>query len=291
MADTVTLLDFPQVTTVEDGDLIYLIRGTGTDRDKVLPGSVLKAYLGETLLSVTETGSINLSDYTTNVLIVADPMADIALTITGALPGGNKCIVVNKSAHNVTLSIISTSPVVPSGEYIEYYSDGSAMNLLTGSYVMKQWVLDYLYPVGKEYAQYPVIGSNTEADAFPVANRPATRFGGTWTEIFTSDDAFFKVGTTDHQTRTDGLSPDQMQRITGGDNNLFFVLTQAGAYPSSDGALRATNNTLQAGSGGAYGQIRLKFDSYFSPNARTSATTSGVTEPRNYRMKIWKRTA
>lgn len=154
------------------------------------------------------------------------------------------------------------------------------------------------HPIDSVYAQFPAAASNTESVAFPVADRPATKFGGTWTEIFTTSDAFFKVGTTDHQARVNGLSPDQMQRMTGtlGQNETvgygdFTVDFCFGAFSAGEDnnyrpvAMPAPSPAGQGTSGYA------TFDSYNSPNARVSSTTAGVTEPRNYRMKIWKRTA
>ena len=52
MADTVTVLDFPVVTTLEDSDIFYLIRGAGVDRDKSITGATIKSYLGEAYVSV-----------------------------------------------------------------------------------------------------------------------------------------------------------------------------------------------------------------------------------------------
>lgn len=134
MADTVTVLDFPAVSTLEDADVLYLLRGTGVDRDKSILGATLKGYLGETLITIDSTGAVNLANYKTNLVILCNPAsADIALTITGKLSAGNKLLIVNNSAsYKVTASIISTSLELVEGEWIEYYADASAMNLLGG---------------------------------------------------------------------------------------------------------------------------------------------------------------
>ena len=71
------------------------------------------------------------------------------------------------------------------------------------------------YPIGDIYVQYPVAESDTETTAFPTALRPATKFGGTWSELYDDENVFFRTKGTNGQTRTNGLSLDQMQRIIG----------------------------------------------------------------------------
>lgn len=156
-------------------------------------------------------------------------------------------------------------------------------------WIMSDAMLDYLFPVGTVVPQFPAVASNTESEAFPVADRPATKYGGTWSEIFVGIDAFFKVGTTDHQPRTNGLSQDQMQRITG-----TFGRSPATGIPltSSDvsGVFPLGTTVTQILSTASGTSYYVDFDSANSTSP-TTASTGSVTEPRNYRMKIWKRTS
>lgn len=78
---------------------------------------------------------------------------------------------------------------------------------------------------------------------------------------------------------------DQMQRITGyaiGDRLTGGVGSES-QYYAEEGALAwrmdDTRSRGQSGTGGE--SAGLVFDSAYSPNARTSATTSGETRPRN----------
>lgn len=147
-------------------------------------------------------------------------------------------------------------------------------------------MLDFFYPVNSGvYVQYPIAESNDEAIAFPVAERPATKFGGTWTELYDDENIFFRTKGTDYQPRTNGLSADQMQRITGSfdligiEYNVSNVLAGAFSQAQSSRAVGGGHATDR------YSPI-VTFDSANSPNARTGA----VTEPRNRLFKIWLRT-
>jgi hypothetical protein len=57
-------------------------------------------------------------------------------------------------------------------------------------------LLDEAHPVGSQYIQYPANASNDYAEAFPVAERPATLFGGTWTTLWETEAIFFRTGGT-----------------------------------------------------------------------------------------------
>lgn len=156
---------------------------------------------------------------------------------------------------------------------------------------------DILYPIGDIYVQYPVAESNTELTAFPLKYRPTAKFGGTWSELYDDENIFFRTKGTDGQTRTNGLSEDQMQRITGSVGQTetaaygdFTVDGCTGAFSvGADNNARpicAPGDTSSQGTSGY-----ATFDSANSPNARVSSTTSGFTEPRNRLFKVWIRTA
>lgn len=148
-----------------------------------------------------------------------------------------------------------------------------------------------LYPVGSFYVQYPDAASNIDATAFPVAQRPATMFGGTWVEQFNTEAITFYTGDeAGDQTRTAGLQADQMQIITG-EMNAIYTSGGSVAGPlrggsSVSGAFKngAATNWLPAVDTGAGKQMH--FDSSGSPNARTGTQTKG----KNRLIKLWKRT-
>jgi hypothetical protein len=126
------------------------------------------------------------------------------------------------------------------------------------------------YPVGCFYTQYPNAASNDDATAFPTAYRPATLFGGTWVEQFATDATFFRTGGTDGQTRTNGLSADQMQGFAIASHNNY---TGGYANANGDGPTGNVNKTPIAD--GTNGTPRI----------------GAKTEPINRLFKIWKRTA
>jgi hypothetical protein len=58
-----------------------------------------------TVLTQNTTGTINLSTYKGDVIVLSTPTADITITFSGILPSGRKAIVVNKaSAYKITLA-------------------------------------------------------------------------------------------------------------------------------------------------------------------------------------------
>jgi len=144
------------------------------------------------------------------------------------------------------------------------------------------------YPIGDIYVQYPVAESDTETTAFPTALRPATKFGGTWSELYDDENVFFRTKGTDGQLRTTGLSEDQMQKITGTFSVFAGMLNTAGAQ----GAFSILNVvSVRTPNGTGTGYSEASFDSANSPNARVSTDTTGFTEPRNRLFKVWIRTA
>ena len=151
----------------------------------------------------------------------------------------------------------------------------------------KGWV----YPVNSYYVQYPAANSSTDATEFPASERPASLFGGTWAEQWSTESIYFRTrGTLSDTGRTDGKQLDQMQRITGESrwrSDSFGIAATTGEQIGAfvDGTV---GNTV---TGTSVAGKSLKFDSAFSPDARTSSTTAGETRVTNRRIKIWKRTA
>jgi hypothetical protein len=144
--------------------------------------------------------------------------------------------------------------------------------------------LDYAYPVGSFYVQYPDADSNTEATAFPTANRPASLFGGTWAaqweESGDGSEVFFTTSTND-TNRTDGLQTDRMQQITGDVNINSTSVYKDGVFTTA--AKTSKSGFLLWSDGNS--SARLVFD------ANRVARTGTTTRPRNRRIRVWKRTS
>lgn len=149
------------------------------------------------------------------------------------------------------------------------------------------------FPVGSFYVQYPNAASNTDSTEFPVAYRPATLFGGTWTEQWSSESiGFITRGTFSNEDRVNGLQADAGQRITG---SIAVRKMPGGAQgiPEQDGAFSlgaetATTGYARFGEANASAATYLNFDSGTSTGARVSDTHTRI---RNRRIKVWKRTA
>jgi len=138
--------------------------------------------------------------------------------------------------------------------------------------------VNLIYPVGCYYTQYPDADSNTDAVEFPTAQRPATLFGGTWSEQWSTESVFFRTRGADSDTgRVDGLQGDQLQghehtvearlNSTGGETNGTLSITGAGV--SND------NVTIALSSKDPYGTVRV----------------GAETRAKNRRIKVWKRTS
>lgn len=138
------------------------------------------------------------------------------------------------------------------------------------------------HPVGDIYVQYPVAESNNEATAFPTAYRPATKFGGTWSELYDDENVFFRTKGTDYQTRASGLSADQMQGHRHSPLIDSYFLTE-----SLDSGAGRNSNT--AGTG--YWRIQNSTGDEVPDGTNGTPRTGAVTEPRNRLFKVWIRTA
>jgi hypothetical protein len=174
MAGTITVLDMPVVSTLEDSDVLYLIRGSGVDRDKSILGSTLKSYLGDILVTVTATGAIDLSTYTSNVVVNCDPSAGITITFTGALPGGSRLFVVNPSAYDVDLSIESTTPTLTPGMTYQYISDSTNMIKMFGMLDEDDMVSDSNTDLPTQQSVKAYVDSSVQLNIKTVTTSPYT---------------------------------------------------------------------------------------------------------------------
>lgn len=119
------VVDLPELPSeLQEDDLIYVIRPSlGINRDKKALGTKVIA----TKLDQDTTVAIDLSTYLGDLMIFANPTADITFTLSNELPKGRKLTIINKaSAYNITLAGVLTDVIVPSG-ISEWISDGTTM--------------------------------------------------------------------------------------------------------------------------------------------------------------------
>lgn len=155
----------------------------------------------------------------------------------------------------------------------------AANSTLFGGKTPAEFVLDYIYPVGCYYTQYPDADSNTDSVEFPTTQRPAALFGGTWAEQWSGESVYFRTrGTLSDTGRTNGKQEDAFQ---GHRHKLNVSASGAGALTRimyrGDASTTLDFTAFDGGvaTDGVNGTPRI------------AAETRTV----NRRIKVWKRTA
>lgn len=138
--------------------------------------------------------------------------------------------------------------------------------------------VDVLYPVGSFYVQYPDAGSNTDTTEFPSAKSPATLYGGTWAEQWSTESVFFRTrGTLSDDSRVSGLQPHAFMKHQHrmSDYAIYYRIDSGSRGPAS---------------GSTFNYTTLYTSGYYDDGAGTPKT-GNETRPENRRIKVWKRTA
>lgn len=139
-------------------------------------------------------------------------------------------------------------------------------------------IADSIYPVGSYYVQFPDAASNVDSIEFPVSQRPATLFGGTWVEQWPTESVFFRTrGPLSESSRTSGLQPHAFMKHQHrmSDYAVYYRID-----PGSRGAA----------SGTTFNYTTLYTTGYYDDGAGTPQT-GDETRPENRRIKVWKRIA
>lgn len=154
----------------------------------------------------------------------------------------------------------------------------------------------YVHPVGSYYVQYPDASSNTDSTEFPTSQRPATLFGGTWAEQWSTESVYFRTrGTLSDTGRTNGLQDSALQ---GHDHKLWAQ--DVSASGSNMNRIRADSGlvSIDAARTSGYHNIatwasNTRLMSGYSEDNSANGTPKVAAETRvvNRRIKIWKRTA
>ena len=152
------------------------------------------------------------------------------------------------------------------------------------TYVTTSSVIDIIYPIGSQYTMYAVAADNDPDVAFPVAERPATLYGGTWALLWDSEGVFFRTEGGSHTAgRTNGLQADQFQghwhenykhQAVAGTTTYFF--------PEDNGP-----NNLAAPSKIDVKHVREPISDGVNGTPRTGTET----RPSNRLFRIYRRTA
>jgi hypothetical protein len=128
-------------------------------------------------------------------------------------------IVNKKNEHMVTNSNV-TNLINTCG--IENNSDASYTNLnifnnllINGTEVVK-YILDYSFPMGSFYVQFPDTNSSYDTLAFPESQTPEKLFGGYWQEQWPKESIFFRTcGMLSNDARVDGFQDYATKHLYG----------------------------------------------------------------------------
>ncbi len=143
----------------------------------------------------------------------------------------------------------------------------------------KGWTRDFVYPVGSYYVQYPDAASNTDSTEFPTTQRPATLFGGTWSEQWSSESVFFRTrGTLSDTDRASGYQADALQGHYHGPLSPFTNFSYI-----STGGVAGGSNQLYGGATSTGAPV--------TDGSNGTPRTAAETRVTNRRIKVWKRTA
>lgn len=145
------------------------------------------------------------------------------------------------------------------------------------------------WPANSFYTQYPLTGTNELSTMFPDSAKPAALFGGTWTEMYTNEEVFFKTAPSSaDSSRSSGIQQDAIRNITGYAENTV----------ENNGVAIGNNTTVFGGALYRYGSKRhYTFAGYvieavdFGFNASRAVPTDTTNHPKNRLVKIWRRTA
>lgn len=136
------------------------------------------------------------------------------------------------------------------------------------------------HPVGSFYVQYPDAADNDDAVAFPSTTRPSAMFGGTWAEQFNTENVFFRTAGTNYQTRTAGMSLDEIES--------HYHASYGTAQIVGDGGT-GRGYAIQNNFGGNTTLLAADNVRGVTTDGTNSLRAGAVTEPRNRLMKVWKR--
>ena len=154
------------------------------------------------------------------------------------------------------------------------------------TYATTSAIIDIIYPIGSQYTMYAVAADNDSDVAFPVAERPATLYGGTWALLWDDAGVFFRTEGGSHTAgRTDGLQADQFQghwhTNTNSEATPRFAHPIGVASGGVDGWGRSTSN----------GTDRLQARAPVSDGTNGTPRTGAETRPSNRLFRIYRRTA
>lgn len=173
-------------------------------------------------------------------------------------------------------------------------------------------ILEYTYPIGSFYVQYPDsnVNLNTTGAAlvtpFPESKYPAKLFGGVWIDMWNTDSVYFRTGSTDtaafeNSSRVNGLQDYAYRNISG-----YTSIAQA-----SKGDGTATNPAQCDGNSGVFTKcekVSIRADSGFSNDrghqsifnsdeymhqiygdSYTNYISDDEVRVKNRLIKVWKR--
>ena len=152
--------------------------------------------------------------------------------------------------------------------------------------VLRDYVLDILYPIGSFYVQYPNKNSTYDSDAFPIAMSPAKLFNGDWQEQWPEESIFFRTrGPESKENRINGFQGDALKMFVG--KSAFNQTNLNNPGIGNDGifgggvAIEVMGTDADDGSD-------VGHQNYFDSSVQSNMSKL-ETRVRNRQIKVWKR--
>lgn len=255
-------------------------------------GSTFLELHQENLTAGTKSTGLKYSDHFSSIAGKVGPLIETSdantLTSNGVYLLSNTSSNIPLAAVGVLLVTAARSTGDTNNRIMQQFTDYTTGKTYTRAYNGSTWttwnnliglnnpelIINTIYPVGSFYVQYPNAASNTDSTEFPVAYRPATLFGGTWTEQWSSESiGFITRGTLSDEDRVNGFQTDALQV-----HRHDIIETSSGASENGSRYIQAKYSL----------QDSNDISKISDP---TLARTASVTRIRNRRIKVWKRTA
>jgi hypothetical protein len=316
--------EFPPITTLQNGDILYPKRGTGAGADKSVDAEAIIPQYNEKTGSAT----VDLATFFADTTVICNSGALMTLTLSNILPIGRRLTIINIGAGSV--SVVGAAAVILfQNDEINYISTGAVLYgakqtapvgtsmQLNGTVIPKGWILENGNSIGDggsgatltgvEYRQlfdylWNEINSGAEYTASGALGASAAADWAAALTINVPDKQGIQpqmIGTQDINANTKGrltllgeIAEDQAQVMTGafGQNN-FDNGSLSLKYEDGD-LFRRSNETIGVSSqdvgasGTAADYSLITFDTGNDPDLRTGTYNESNVIGVNFIIKL-----
>ena len=154
---------------------------------------------------------------------------------------------------------------------------------------LSQWLIEFKYPIGSYYVQYPDINQNYSAQTetvFPLDKSPEQLFGGVWDDQHFNQGVYYRTGgTLSQEGRTLGLQDWALKNMYG-----WTSWSQAN-YNDFKSPYSGVFSKIATGWGGTEentGNDRGTYNKFSSDKAISDSYT-GEARVKNRLIRVWRR--